>query len=77
LRISQDSVVFGEGLSQLELAIFAKQFVAFPALEGFVRELETDHALNFLNHFPLELVLDFIHFDVKRGHGLGAHHSLD
>ena len=30
-----------------------------------------------LNHLSLQLILDFVHFDIEGGDGLGAHEELD
>jgi hypothetical protein len=50
----------------LDLAILAEKFVTLFTLLRFVRELKTNDTLNLLYHFSLELVLDFIHLNIKR-----------
>jgi len=64
-------------LVQLDLAILAEEFIALGAFHWFVRELSAHNALNLLNHFPLEFVLDFIHLNVERWDWLRPHHLVD
>lgn len=66
------SPLFGVLLDQ-DLTVLAEYLMASLALEGHVGELVAHHAEHFLNQLSLQLVLDFVHFDIDRGHGLGAH----
>ena len=59
--------------SNLDLAIFTEKFIALFALLGFVWELEANNTLNLLNHFSLELILDFIHLNIKRWNRFWTH----
>ena len=59
-----DTAIISYKLTKLKLTVFTKQFVAFSALKWLVWELEADHALNFFNHFTLELILNFIHLNI-------------
>ena len=59
--------------SNLDLAIFTEKFIALFALLGFVWELEANNTLNLLNHFSLELILDFIHLNIKRWNWFWTH----
>jgi len=62
---------------KLKLAVLAEKLVTLIALQRFVWELEADDTLDLLNHLSLELILDLIHLDVKRGNRLWSHHFID
>ena len=62
---------------KLELAVLAEKLVARFAFLRFVRELEADDALNFLNHLALQLVLNLVKLDVERWDGFGTHELLN
>lgn len=60
-------------LLKLKLTVLAEKLVAPLALLWLEGELEADNALDFFNHLLLELVLEFIHLDVKRRNRFLAH----
>lgn len=60
-------------VDQNELAEFAKQLAAMLAFFGIIREVIAHDASNFLDHLPLELILNGWQLNVKLGDGFGAH----
>lgn len=62
---------------ELQLAIFAEKLVAAFAFERFERELTAHDALDLFNHLSLELILDFVHLNIKSWNGLWTHHNLN
>lgn len=64
-------------LLKLELTVFAEEFVALFALQWLIRKLETDNALDFLNHLSLKFVLNLVHLDIKRRNWFWSHHFFD
>jgi hypothetical protein len=56
--------------------VLAEQLVAIPALKGLVREVTAHHAVDFFHHLSLQLVLNFVHLDVKLWNWLRAHNPV-
>lgn len=61
---------------EMDLAVLAEQLVAAFAFQWLEWELFANDALNFFNHFSLELVLDGVHLDVEGWNWLWSHELL-
>lgn len=62
---------------QLLLAVLAEQFIALPALHGSEWEIQTHEALDFLNHFALQLICNHRHLYIERWNWLWAHNLFN
>lgn len=65
------------GTHQLLLAVLAEQFVTLPALHGSEWEVQTHHALDFFNHFALQLICNHRHLDIEGRNWLWAHNLFN
>jgi hypothetical protein len=73
LLVGLNKAFWVSSLLEVNLAVFAEKLVAALALQRLERELLAHHALDFLHHFSLKLVLNGVHLDVQRGDRLWAH----
>ena len=78
LRISIVILVMdGSRSHQLFLAVLAEKFVALLAFLRREWEVEAHDALDFFNHFSLQLVGNHRHFNVESWNWLGSHDLFD